>query len=154
MDTEGLDTHTNIGDEPSPVQTLNRIHAGGQVTLMRVHLLLVKLRGALDNGEFVEALTHIQHIASFLTPLAEAQRVLGFIGQGQMVDARDIEQGMTIIGMGRVRAITDGAQECHDPGCNEIHCTVEMEDGNEFVLLDSMTLVCAVEDEPSGAQPS
>lgn len=150
MNLEGLDFNVDP-DQPSVVKTLDRIRAGSQMTLLRIHSTMAELNKALNEGDFVQAFTLVQHLGGFLSPLAQAHRLLGYIGNGHLVDVADVEIGMSIVGIGRITNIDD--KHCADAGCSELHRTIEVEghDG-AITLLGSMTIV--IESGDSGEQSS
>jgi hypothetical protein len=129
-------------DENSASKTFDHIRAGSQNLLLTLRGKLVDIQGHLEKGEFQAAQQHARRFGELLEPLAMAEQVLGFMGQGRIISAENIETGMVLLNIGRITGIDVRPWE---GGLEER--VAELVDGRYVLLRDGYEFVVAKDEQ-------
>lgn len=111
-------------DHDEGVNQQLRALAGGTRQLLSVsRRRIAQALDALDEGDFCTANAMMEQAAQNLLPLAQAQARISFAATADLIDCADLEEGMVIVGHGRVESVViTGPCDGECPG----HIVVEM----------------------------
>lgn len=84
------------------VKALRSIESGGHHLLMLARRRVGELLNELDEGDFREAHSTAQALASTLTPLASAQAYIAIADGSKLMAARDLRPGMVLTDLGEI----------------------------------------------------
>jgi hypothetical protein len=123
----------------SAAKTFDQIRAGSQTLLLSLFAKLAGIREILEAGEFNRAAQEMARISQLLQPLAMAEQVLGYMGQGRIISGENIDVGMELLNIGKIVDIEEG--ECDD--CAGVKRIAELEDGRSVILEHGIEFVIA-----------
>lgn len=113
------------------VATLDQIAQGGQVLVALAQGRLAEAKDALDHGDFDRALDRLNEAAAKIQPLAFAQNNIGRFNGSMVVRARDLQEGMVLMGMGEVKRVDFEVPDCGSP--EHVAVAVDFESGAQQV---------------------
>lgn len=135
----------------SPAHTFDRIAEGSRTLLLSLRRKHVDIGVALAEGDFVATQAILGTMHQLIGPLAQAQAVLGYIGEGYLCSPDHIEVGMVIAERGEITEIREEPCAAHGEACGNVAKMAVFADGRQLHLMDGADLVVvrADDDKPS-----
>lgn len=132
LDIDVAAIEAEVSDEATATASLRKLQSGGAVLVALVQTRLAEAMTAVKQGRFTDANRYIQEAAAKVGPLAGAEYGIGtFAGTTRITRAEEIEEGVMVMGMGRVVKAERFAVE-HTAGRDCWHIRLHFEDGDEF----------------------
>lgn len=110
-----MEEHTHFMGDEGAVDTLDRISAGGRHLLTITHQRIGDTLNALGRGDFRAAAQHLAEAGQVMQPLASAQTYIAVAGDAELIETRNLKDGMVIVDVGEI-------EEVEVEECGLVHC--------------------------------